>query len=229
MTIADRLAILEQHIRTACDRAGRERSAVTLVAVSKTRPAEAIIEVARAGITDVGENRVQEAAEKKPLASGPDLTWHLIGHLQTNKTKKAVALFDIVESVDSVRLAAELQRRCEQADRKMPVLAEVNTSGEASKFGASPADVPELLRELVGFDRLELLGLMTIGPGWAVDDPEASRACFRELHRLNKQARQDLGLPMPALSMGMSSDFAVGIEEGATIIRVGTAIFGPRT
>ncbi len=229
MMIADRLATIEQHIRAACDRAGRERSAVTLVAVSKTRPPEAIIEVARAGVTDVGENRVQEAAGKKPLVSGSNLAWHLIGHLQTNKAKKAVELFDIVESVDSVRLAAELQRRCEQADRKLPVLAEVNTSGEASKFGASPTDVPGLLHELVGFDRLELLGLMTIGPGWAVDDPEASRACFRELRRLNERARQDLGLPMPALSMGMSSDFAVGIEEGATIIRIGTAIFGPRT
>jgi pyridoxal phosphate enzyme (YggS family) len=229
VTIADRLTTLEQHIRAACDRAGRERSAVTLVAVSKTRPPETVIEVARAGITDVGENRVQEAAVKKPLASGPNLTWHLIGHLQTNKAKKTVELFDIVESVDSVRLAAELQRRCEQADRRLPVLAEVNTSGEASKFGASPTDVPELLRELVRFDRLELLGLMTIGPGWAIDDPEASRACFRELRGLNERARQDLGLPLPALSMGMSSDFAVGIEEGATIIRIGTAIFGPRT
>lgn len=229
MTITDRLAAVERRIRTACDRAGRERSAVTLVAVSKTRPPEAIIEAARAGVTDVGENRVQEAVGKKPLVSGPGLTWHLVGHLQKNKAKKAVELFDVIESVDSVRLAAGLQRHCEQAGRKLPVLAEVNTSGEASKYGVSPADVPELLRELVRFDRLELRGLMTIGPGRAADDPEASRACFRELRGLNERARRDLGLPLPALSMGMSSDFAVGIEEGATIIRIGTAIFGPRT
>ncbi len=227
MDIASNLQALEQRIATACSRAGRSRSEVALIAVSKTRPAELVDEVIRAGVTDVGENRVQEAALKKPLVT-EQADWHLIGHLQTNKVRKALDLFSTIHSVDSIRLAAEIQRRCQQADRTARVLAEVNTSAEPTKFGIDPDRLSGLVEEIVGMDRLELVGLMTIGPGWATEDPEASRPCFQTLARLAGEARRRFAIPLPHLSMGMSSDFEVGIEEGATMIRVGTAIFGPR-
>jgi pyridoxal phosphate enzyme (YggS family) len=210
---------------------------VTLVAVSKTKPAELISEAIEAGITDVGENRVQEAAAKKPLVRAapdgnrycvPELRWHLVGSLQTNKAKKAVELFDVVQSVDSTHLADELQKRCEQAQRTLPVLVEVNTSAEPTKHGVSPDGLPALLEAVLGLSRLDLEGLMTIGPGLAIEDPEASRSCFRRLRGLAEDCRRRFSIPLPHLSMGMTSDFEVGIEEGATIIRLGTAIFGAR-
>jgi pyridoxal phosphate enzyme (YggS family) len=227
VAIAENIAALETRIRAACDRAGRERDSVTLVAVSKTHPPELVDEAARAGLTDFGENRVQEAAGKIPAVAA-DVSWHLIGHLQTNKAKKALELFPVIHSVDSTRLAEALQTRCEQADRTVRVLAEVNTSGEESKFGVDPTGLPELADAIAACGRLEFDGLMTIGPGWAVTDPEASRPCFKTLARLAEETRQRLGIPLPNLSMGMSADFEQGIEEGSTIVRVGTAIFGPR-
>jgi pyridoxal phosphate enzyme (YggS family) len=227
VSIKDNLLALEQRIHSACSRAGRSRSDVTLVAVSKTRTPAEVDEAIKAGITQVGENRVQEALAKKPQVT-LQATWHLVGSLQTNKAKKALELFDFIQSVDSLHLAAELQRRCEQVDRQIDVLVEVNTSGEASKHGVAPEAVPDLVPELLKLDRLKLAGLMTIGPGLAIEDPEASRSCFRTLKDLAEQCRRRFSMPLPHLSMGMSSDFEVGIEEGATIIRVGTAIFGPR-
>ncbi len=225
--IAANLSRLEDRISSACERAGRDRKGITLVAVTKTHPPETVEAAARSGITDVGENRVQEAAAKKPKVRS-DLTWHLVGHLQTNKAGKAVELFSVVHSVDSARIADELHRRCEQAGTTVKVLVEVNTSDEPTKFGVGPEHVPPLVEHVMGRNLLELVGLMTIGPGWAVEDPEASRPCFQTLARLAEHTRQRFGIPLLHLSMGMSSDFEQAIEEGATIIRIGSAIFGPR-
>ena len=227
MGITENLGALEQRISSACDCAGRGRSEITLVAVTKTRTPAEVVEAIKAGIMHLGENRVQEAATKKPQVTLP-ATWHLIGSLQTNKAKRALGLFDVIQSVDSLHLAAELQHRCEQMSRQVQTLIEVNTSGEASKHGIPPDAVPDIVAEVLKLDRLQLAGLMTIGPGLAIDDPEASRPCFRKLTTVADDCRQRFGIPLPHLSMGMSSDFEVGIEEGATIIRIGTAIFGPR-
>lgn len=222
-----RIAAFEERIAAACARAGRERSSVTLVAVTKTHSAETVTAAIEAGITDIGENRVQEAAAKKPLVSLPG-RWHLVGSLQTNKVKKALELFDTIQSLDSLHLAEELERRAAQSGKLVPVLIEVNTSGESSKHGLLPAALPDLVAAVLDLPHLKLDGLMTIGPGLAIEDPQASRPCFRLLARLAEECRQRFSIPMPQLSMGMTSDFAVGIEEGATVIRVGTALFGPR-
>lgn len=227
MSIKDNLVALEQRIESSCARAGRIRSDITLVAVTKTRAASEIDEAIEAGIIHVGENRVQEATAKKPQVTLP-ATWHLVGSLQTNKVKKALELFDVIQSIDSLHLALELQRRCEQMDKRASALVEVNTTGESSKHGVSPDAVPDLVAELLKLDRLQLDGLMTIGPGLAIEDPEASRPCFEMLRTLAEDCRRRFSTPLPHLSMGMSSDFEVGIEEGATIVRIGTAIFGPR-
>ena len=225
--ITDNLARLEAAIADACRRAGRSRDGVTLVAVTKTRTPGEVSAAIEAGITDVGENRVQEAATKRPLVAAA-ARWHLIGSLQTNKAKRAVELFDIIHSIDSLHLAGELNRRTGEAGRRLPVLIEVNTSAEQSKHGVAPESAPALVEQLLGLENLEVTGLMTIGPGWAVEDPEASRPCFGRLRGLAEDCRRRFAIALPHLSMGMSSDFAVGIEEGATIIRVGTAIFGTR-
>jgi hypothetical protein len=227
MPIADNIAALETAITAACERTRRSRSEIALVAVTKTRTAAEIDEAISAGISQVGENRVQEATTKRPLVTG-QATWHLVGSLQTNKAKKAVELFDFVQSVDSLHLGLELQRRCEQADRRIGALIEVNTSEELSKHGVQPDAVPGLVAEVLKLDRLQLAGLMTIGPGLAIEDPEASRPCFKALRALAEDCRQRFSVPLPHLSMGMSSDFEVGIEEGATTVRIGTAIFGKR-
>jgi pyridoxal phosphate enzyme (YggS family) len=227
VSIAENLARLEQQVLMGCARAGRARADITLVAVTKTRTAAEVDEAIKAGVTCVGENRVQEAQAKKPQVTLP-ATWHLVGNLQTNKTKKALGIFDFIESVDSLHLAQELQLRCVQLDRRIDVLVEVNTSGEASKHGVAPDDAPDMVAKMLRLDRLRLFGLMTIGPGYATQDPEASRPCFEILRTLAEDCRRRFSVPLPHLSMGMSSDFEVGIEEGATIIRVGTAIFGPR-
>ncbi len=227
MSVAENLCSLEQRIRAACNRAARDRKDVTLVAVAKTRTADEVTEAIRAGVTDIGENRVQEAAAKKPLVR-LQANWHLIGHLQTNKVRKALELFSIIQSVDSVHLAHELDRRCEQQNKHLSIFIEVNTSNEPTKFGVRPTELDSLVQEVTRLERLELAGLMTIGPGWAAEDPEASRPCFQLLRHLRDEMRQRFSIPLPHLSMGMSSDFEQGIEEGATIIRVGTAIFGPR-
>jgi len=225
--LAENIALLEKRIQAACNRAHRSRSDITLVAVSKAKPPELIIEALRAGITDIGENRIQEAAAKKPLVTLP-ARWHLVGTLQTNKVRKALELFEVIHSVDSFHLAEEIQRRCEQTQRTVKVLVEVNTTAEPTKHGVTSDGLPGLIEALLRLNRLELVGLMTIGPGWATADPEASRPCFRELVRLAQETRQRFGIPLPHLSMGMSSDFEPAIEEGATILRIGTAIFGPR-
>lgn len=227
MSIAENLKHLTQRIEAACARSGRDPKEITIVAVTKTKPVEQIVEALEAGITHFGENRVQEASAKIPLIKVP-VTWHLVGTLQTNKVKKALELFHIIESVDSLHLAQELARRAEQLNKTVPVLIEVNTSQEPTKHGVLPADLFDLIAAVQKLPRLKLEGLMTIGPGWAVNDPEASRPCFELLARLRQEAQQKFGIALPHLSMGMSSDFEVGIEAGATLIRIGTALFGPR-
>jgi pyridoxal phosphate enzyme (YggS family) len=216
-TIAERLALVRQRVARAAERAGRSPAEVTIVAVGKSFPAQAIEEAAAAGIAHVGENRVQEAAAKIPALRHLSLTWHMVGHLQTNKTKTALELFDIIQSMDSLRLAEVLSRH---AERVIPVLLEVNVAGEASKFGFSPQEVLPAAEAIARLPHLDLRGLTTVAP--LVSDPEEVRPVFRELRRL----RDALGLA--ELSMGMSDDFEVAIEEGATMVRIGRAIFGER-
>ncbi len=216
-TIAERLALVQGRIAQAAERAGRSPDDVTLVAVGKAFPTEAVAEGIAAGLTHIGENRVQEAATKIPALRHLPATWHLIGHLQTNKAKTALELFDIIHSVDSLRLAQVLSRR---AQRSIPVLLEVNVAGEASKFGFPPSEALQSAEAVTRLPHVDLRGLMTIAP--LVGDPEQVRPVFRELRRL----RDALGLPQ--LSMGMTDDFEVAIEEGATIVRIGRAIFGER-
>jgi pyridoxal phosphate enzyme (YggS family) len=218
-TIAERIAHVRQLVERAAERAGRSPADVTIVAVSKGFPPAAIDEAAIAGIADLGENRVQEAAAKIAALRGLPVTWHLVGHLQTNKAKTALELFDIIHSVDSLHLAEALSH----PDRSgpLPILLEVNASGEATKFGFPPCEVADAAQAVARLPHLDLRGLMTVAP--FVSDPETVRPVFRELRRL----RDALGLR--ELSMGMTDDFEVAIEEGATLVRIGRAIFGERT
>jgi len=208
---------VRQRVERAAERAGRSPADVTIVAVSKSFPPQAIEEAVAAGIAHLGENRVQEAAAKIPGLRPLPVTWHLVGHLQTNKAKTALELFDIIHSVDSLHLAEVLSQR---AQRPLPVFLEVNVAGEASKFGFPPGEVAAAAQAVARLPRLDLRGLMTVAP--FVSDPETVRPVFRELCRL----RDALGLP--DLSMGMTDDFEVAIEEGATLVRIGRAIFGER-
>jgi len=225
-SLADRLTRVRERIARACARAGRDPTAILLVAVSKGFPAEAVRAAAVLGLTDFGENRVQEAERKIPEIV-PRPRWHLVGHLQTNKAKRAVQLFDEIQSVDSVRLAEELDRRAEQERRVVPCLVEVNTSGEESKFGVEPEGAEALLERCRALASLRVHGLMTIGP--LARGPEGARQAFRKLAGIREAAvRRELLPRSTDLSMGMSDDLEIGIEEGATIVRVGTALFGPR-
>lgn len=227
MGVKENLDLIKARIARACEKVKRSPDEITLVAVAKGKPVEMIKEAIDVGVSHFGENRVQEAQAKIPLIQ-EKIEWHLVGTLQTNKVKKALQLFQIIESVDSVHLAQEIQRRCEQMDKIMPVLIEVNTSNEPTKHGVQPEGLFDLIKAVLELSRLKLLGLMTIGPGWAIEDPEASRPCFKLLAQLAEQAQQKFGIALPHLSMGMSADFEVGIEEGATIVRIGTALFGAR-
>lgn len=225
MNLADNLEKVQQRIRAACDRADREPNSVTLLAVSKTHPPETIKAAADCGQIFFGENKVQEAKAKIPLCPGK-LRWHFIGHLQSNKCRDAVELFEMIQSVDGLPLAREIARHTGQAAKMMPVLLEVNVAGEASKFGYQPEQLLAELKELNALSRLEIQGLMTVPP-WSAES-EKSRPYFRRLRELKAQCEQILGAPLPHLSMGMSDDFEVAIEEGATMVRIGTALFGPR-
>ena len=225
--VARNLQRVRERIEAACARAGREPDEVTLVAVSKTFPPEAIEAAVRAGVRDIGENRVQEAYEKYQRL-GRIATWHLVGHLQTNKAKRAVQFFDWVHSVDSVHLAKELSKRCEALQREVNVLVEVNTSGEESKYGVRPEEAAELVEEVAELPGLRLQGLMTIAA--IVPEPEEARSYFRLLRELRDDlVRRGIVESLPHLSMGMTDDFEVAIEEGATMVRIGRAIFGPRS
>lgn len=226
MALAENLNAIRLRIEAACVRAGRDPASITLLPVSKGQPPEAVRAVADLGPHVFGESKVQEARAKISLCPGR-LRWHMIGHLQTNKCRDAVHFFEMIQSVDSLALAGEINKRCEQAAKTMPVLLEANIAGEASKFGYRPDALLNELEEINALKRLEIQGLMTIAP-WT-QDPEKARAIFRRLRELKERCEQVLGAPLPHLSMGMSGDFDVAIEEGATIIRVGTALFGPRS
>lgn len=226
MGLADNLEKIERRIRAACERSGRARDSVLLLAVTKTHPPETIRAATDIGLTWFGENKVQEAKVKIPNCPGK-ARWHFIGHLQSNKCRDAVELFEMIQSVDSLALARELNKRAEQAAKTMPILIEVNVAGEASKFGYPPEAMLAELLAINALPRLEIHGLMAIPPYAPV--PEKARPYFQKLHALKEAAEAVLGAPLPHLSMGMSEDFEVAIEEGATIIRVGTALFGERS
>jgi pyridoxal phosphate enzyme (YggS family) len=225
MSLAENLDAIQQRIRAACERAGRDPGSVTLLAVTKGQPPEVVSAAARLGQVIFGENKVQEARAKIPLCPGR-LRWHFIGHLQSNKSREAVELFEMIQSVDSLSLAREISKRAEAAARTLPVMLEVNIAGEGSKFGYAPENLLAELKELNALPRLEIQGLMTVPP-WT-SDPEKARPHFRRLRELKAQAETVLGAPLSHLSMGMSGDFEIAIAEGATLVRIGTALFGPR-
>jgi PLP dependent protein len=225
MDLAENLNEVRRRMAAACERAGRAPESVQLLAVTKTQPPDVVQAAARLGLTLFGENKVQEAKAKIPLCPG-HLRWHMIGHLQSNKCRDAIGLFEMVQGVDSLALAEELNKRADLAARTLPILLEVNIVGEASKFGYPPARLLEEFKALNSLPRLEIHGLMTIPP-WS-PLPEKVRPVFRKLSDLKKECEQVLGAPLPHLSMGMSGDYEVAIEEGATMVRIGTALFGER-
>ncbi|MGO8676399.1 MAG: YggS family pyridoxal phosphate-dependent enzyme [Limisphaerales bacterium] len=226
MDLAENLEAIQRRMAAACARVGRSPGTVALIAVSKGQPPEAVAEAARLGLTLFGENKVQEAKAKIPLCPGR-LHWHLIGHLQTNKCRDAVGMFEMIQSVDSLHLAEEINQRAEQAAKTIPILLEVNVAGEASKSGYSPERLLAEFSQINALPRLEIHGLMSVPP-WT-PNPEKTRPLFRQLRELKDQCEQRLGAPLPSLSMGMTGDFEVAIEEGATMVRIGTGLFGPRT
>ena len=227
-TIADRLAGIRARIERAARSAGRDPASVTLVAVSKTFPLTSVREAYAAGQRVFGENRVQEALDK--IAASPDLSieWHLLGHLQSNKAKKAAPVFDTIQSVDSVELLRKIDTAASEAGRTLRILLQIDLAGESTKFGVAPADVGALFDAAASCRAAQLSGLMTLPP--APDKPEDARPWFRQLRELRDEWL-DAGVPasmLRELSMGMSGDFEVAVEEGATVVRVGTAIFGER-
>ena len=225
--LATNIARVRSSIAEAARRVGRTPAEITLVAVSKTMPIELVQMAYNLGVTDFGENRVQEALPKIAAFHPQGLRWHMIGHLQSNKASKVVSPFYCVQSVDSLHLAQALNRYAGEQGKRLPVLLQVNVAGEATKEGVSPAEAPILARQVVTLPYIQVEGLMTIAP--LVDDPEQVRPVFRQLRLLRDQLRTEL----PAnswqhLSMGMTDDYTVAIEEGATIVRIGRAIFGER-
>lgn len=211
----------------AAARADRDVSRICLVVVTKTKSAEAVRAAYAAGVRAFGENRVQEWEKKQPVAGElPGAVFHMIGHLQRNKARKAVAIFDCVDSVDSLALARKLDESAGDAGRVVPVLIEVRLSEEPAKTGIEPESLDRLAEAIAGFSHLELQGLMTVPP-WS-EDPEPARLYFRRLAELRDGLSERLGRELPRLSMGMTNDFEIAIEEGATEVRVGTAIFGRR-
>ncbi len=221
-TVADRLSRVLDRVREAERSAGRPEGSVTLCAVSKTFPAEAVAEAVAAGATDVGENRVQEALTKRPEAEalGARARWHLIGHLQSNKARRAVELFDVIQTVDSVDLVTRVDRVAGELGRRPELLVQVDLGHEAAKTGAVEGELGAIVEAARSAANVELTGLMTIPPFF--DDPEAARPFFRRLRELGERHG------VAGLSMGMSHDFEVAVDEGATLVRVGTAIFGGR-
>ena len=218
---------MQDRITAAAERAGRDARSVQIVAVSKTKPVSLILEAIDAGLTDIGENRVQEAMGKYNQVDRP-AKWHLVGHLQRNKVRQALPIFDLIHSVDSLRLLTEIDRRSAQLDSRTEVLVQVNTSGEPSKYGLAPDAVLDFIENALGYAHIRIKGLMTIGA--FLPDPEAVRPSFVLLRTLQEEISEQRfeGVEMEYLSMGMTNDFEVAIEEGANLVRIGTAIFGER-
>jgi pyridoxal phosphate enzyme (YggS family) len=228
LSISDRLTAIRDRMAVAARSAGRDPSSVRLITVSKTFPIDAVREAYQAGQRDFGENRVQEALQK--IASSADLLirWHLLGHLQTNKARKAAPAFAMIQSVDSVDLLEKLDRAAEESGHTPELLIQVDLAGETTKFGVPPTEVPRLFEAAAAARAARVIGLMTLPP--VPETPEAARPYFRRLHDLRDEWLA-AGVPAPMLhelSMGMSGDFEVAIQEGATMVRVGTAIFGSR-
>lgn len=221
-TFEERLEKVETRIEQACRGAGRARESVRLLAVSKTKPPEAVEEAARCGLRFFGENKVQEAQHKRPLCA-EGLEWHLIGHLQRNKAKVAAPLFHMIHSVDSLKILRALDAYAEQT---LPILLQVNVAGEAAKFGLAPEEVREVLEAANASAHCEVRGLMVIPP--FSPDAEKTREHFRALRLLRDRLEEETGTPLPELSMGMSHDLEVAIEEGSTWVRIGTDLFGAR-
>ncbi len=223
--IAERIKAVERKIEEACLRADRNRSEIRLIAVSKTQPNDAILEAFKLGIKDFGENKAQEL-KRKSAEIIENITWHFIGHLQTNKVKDVVKSAEFIHSVDSIKLAGEINKRSAKLNKKQKVLLEINTSGEDSKFGLRTEDeiikVAEFCAEA---SNLELIGLMTMAP--FVSDEKILRSCFGSLRKLKEKLIRN-GFNITELSMGMTNDFEIAVEEGATMLRIGTAIFGSR-
>jgi len=222
--IAERLQAVRARIAAAAEKSGRPPSAVTLLAVTKTMPVARIQEALAAGARLFGENRIQEAREKIPQILGA--AWHLVGHLQTNKAKQAVELFECIHSVDSVRLAQEVSRHAMAGGKRIRCLIEVNLGEEPQKSGAAADEVRQLCKVVRELPGVALEGLMTVPP--FLPDPEATRPFFRRLRELRDRMVDEGGHALPELSMGMTNDFEVAIAEGATVVRIGTAIFGAR-
>jgi len=222
-TIERNLAAVRAGMAAACARAGRTTESVRLVAVTKTVSPDAARALFEMGVPDLGENRVQQAEEKVAALPGLGIRWHMIGHLQRNKVKKAVEIFEMIHSVDSFRLAEEINKHCERRNRPMPVLIEVNVSGEATKSGVAPDQLRELVTRAAQLPFVRVQGLMTMAP--LVQNPEDVRPVFRRLRELRDELASVPNVELKELSMGMTQDFEVAIEEGATMIRVGTALF----
>ncbi|MCX6137190.1 MAG: YggS family pyridoxal phosphate-dependent enzyme [Ignavibacteriales bacterium] len=226
--VAENIRHIRTRIQEACTAAGRSADAVTLIAVTKTFGPELVKEAIAAGVHDIGENYVQELLGKREHVSNPEIRWHYIGHLQSNKVKYLAEWIHLIHSVDSLGLASEIQKRAEKVGRTVGVLVEVNTSDESSKFGVKPEKALGLLAGVAVFRNIRLEGVMTIGP--FEPDPEASRPAFKMLKTIFDEANTLPSIPAPLrhLSMGMTHDFEVAIQEGATMVRIGTAIFGTR-
>lgn len=225
--LKENLQQVEERIAQACARAGRDRSEVTLIAVSKTKPVEMLQEVYDAGIRTFGENKVQEICEKYDRLP-QDIAWHMIGHLQRNKVRQVIDKAALIHSVDSYRLAQEISVQAQKKNLQMPILIEVNIAEEESKFGISADDTIRLVEEIAALPNLQIKGLMTIAP--YVTDAEENRLYFRQIKQLSVDIKNKNidNVSMDILSMGMTGDYEVAIEEGATMVRVGTGIFGAR-
>lgn len=225
--LKDNLVEVEKRILEACHKAGRSRDEVTLIAVSKTKPVEMLQEIYDANVRDFGENKVQEMCDKMEILPH-DIKWHMIGHLQTNKVKYIVGRTELIHSVDSIRLAREIQKQAVKKDVIVPILVEVNIAQEESKFGISKEETISLVKEIALLDHVAIKGLMTIAP--FVEDPEDNRGYFKAIKELSVDINnQNIdNVTMDILSMGMTGDYTVAIEEGATMVRVGTGIFGER-
>lgn len=219
---------IKKKIKKAAGRSNQDPDQIKLIAVTKTVSPEEIRQVVECGVTDIGENRVQDALAKKEVLSGqlkPEVRWHMIGHLQTNKVKQAVKIFDMIQSVDSLRLSLEIDKRAGQIGKVMPILLEVNVSGEESKFGLKPEELLDIARQISKLSHLKIMGLMTMAP--LSNNPEELRPLFRRLRELSVEVKECHipGVEMEYLSMGMSQDYEVAIEEGANMVRIGSAIF----
>lgn len=227
MGIADNLNLVEEKISAACERAGRSREEVKLIAVSKTKPIKDINEAIAYGVRSFGENKVQELKEKMEIL-GEELDWHLIGHLQTNKVKYVVGKVSLIHSLENLRLAEALDKEAKKRDTIVDVLVEVNVAEEDSKFGIKPENAESFIRQISEFDNIRVKGLMTVAPYTEI--PEENRKYFRKLNEImvDLNSKNIHNVSMNVLSMGMTGDYEVAIEEGATLVRVGTGIFGNR-